>query len=124
MQLSFLKDEKCKSVCQRVYNADRKEDKDRLKFLKKGIANNYYHHWYVLVLYPGGKEHHLRSSSYMSCTGCINKEFQKFRNSDDSVLGKHEKHFGWWKHETNRNASQLKEYFTEIKMLSLVWYFV
>lgn len=45
--LSFLKDEKCKSVCQRVYNADRKEDKDRLKFLKKGIANNYYHHWIV-----------------------------------------------------------------------------
>lgn len=42
-----MKDEKCKSVCQRVYNADRKEDKDRLKFLKKGIANNYYHHWIV-----------------------------------------------------------------------------
>lgn len=72
-----MKDEKCKNVCQRVYNADRKEDKDRLKFLKKGIANNYYHHWYVLVLYPGGKEHHLRSSSYMSCTGCINQRISK-----------------------------------------------
>ena len=44
---TFKKAEKCKVVCSKSYDPAKKEDKDRLDFLRKGVLLNYQHHWIV-----------------------------------------------------------------------------
>lgn len=41
----FNKGNKCIKVCKKSYDTAKKEDKEKLEFLKKGIAQNYQHHW-------------------------------------------------------------------------------
>jgi len=43
----FNKEETCKVVCNREYTKGDSSAKDKLAFLKKGIAMNYQHHWIV-----------------------------------------------------------------------------
>ena len=46
MQITFMKDMKCQDVCTKTYTKD-KNDQARLDFLRKGIQQNYQHHWLV-----------------------------------------------------------------------------
>ena len=41
-----MKDMKCQDVCTKTYTKD-KNDQARLDFLRKGIQQNYQHHWSV-----------------------------------------------------------------------------
>lgn len=45
--ISFLKDESCKSVCTKTYDLSRDEDIKSVDRLRKGIYENYQHHWIV-----------------------------------------------------------------------------
>ena len=49
VQLKFNKNVKCQEVCEKKYTKSDKEAAEKLKFLKKGIELNYFHHWYVHV---------------------------------------------------------------------------
>ncbi|EMP29758.1 Transmembrane 9 superfamily member 2, partial [Chelonia mydas] len=46
-KFTFKKEEKCKSVCTKVYDPKKSEDKQKLDFLKKSMLLNYQHHWIV-----------------------------------------------------------------------------
>ena len=47
--MTFKQNEFCKSLCDaKVYKKGDKTSAQRLNFLKKGILQNYQHHWYVL----------------------------------------------------------------------------
>ena len=51
LQMTFKQNEFCKSLCDaKVYKKGDKTSAQRLNFLKKGILQNYQHHWYVLNL--------------------------------------------------------------------------
>lgn len=43
----FGEDKSCVLVCNKKYNLDQKKDEEKVKFLKKGISQNYQHHWIV-----------------------------------------------------------------------------
>ena len=50
--MTFKQNEFCKSLCDaKVYKKGDKTSAQRLNFLKKGILQNYQHHWYVLYLF-------------------------------------------------------------------------
>ena len=44
-QITFKKDEKCKTLCSKTYKPGTPEDMKKLEFLKNGIALNYQNHW-------------------------------------------------------------------------------
>ena len=46
-KFEFGKDQSCVKVCEKKYTKGKKEDIERLTFLKKGISQNYQHHWIV-----------------------------------------------------------------------------
>ncbi|KAJ8281648.1 hypothetical protein COCON_G00041670 [Conger conger] len=46
-KFSFMKPNKCQKVCAKSYDTSRKDDQEKLDFLKNGIQLNYQHHWIV-----------------------------------------------------------------------------
>jgi len=44
---TFKQDVKCQTVCKKTYDPSKKEDKERVDFLKKGMFLNYQQHWIV-----------------------------------------------------------------------------
>ena len=49
-QINFMEDMVCENLCQKEYKKNDKESKKKLDFLKKGILQNYQHHWWVQYL--------------------------------------------------------------------------
>lgn len=47
LQIEFLKDETCKTVCSKSYDPKKTADSALLKELKRAMNLNYYHHWIV-----------------------------------------------------------------------------
>lgn len=45
--ISFLKNETCKLLCHKSYDLSRDEDIERVNILRKGVYENYQHHWIV-----------------------------------------------------------------------------
>jgi len=46
-KFNFKEDKTCVKVCEKSYDATKPEDMKRLEFIKKGISENYQHHWIV-----------------------------------------------------------------------------
>ncbi|UYV80929.1 TM9SF2 [Cordylochernes scorpioides] len=46
-QISFLKQENCKLLCEKNYTVGNPKDAEKLSTLKKGMLTNYQHHWIV-----------------------------------------------------------------------------
>ncbi|XP_013788711.1 transmembrane 9 superfamily member 2-like [Limulus polyphemus] len=46
-KLNFLKNQKCTNLCQKIYKMKNKQDMKNLNMLKKGMMQNYQHHWIV-----------------------------------------------------------------------------
>uniref|UniRef100_A0A915I5Y7 Transmembrane 9 superfamily member n=1 Tax=Romanomermis culicivorax TaxID=13658 RepID=A0A915I5Y7_ROMCU len=51
-EISFLKEEPCKSLCKKTYSMNNKDDQFKLTQLAKGMMLNYYHHWYAFLNLP------------------------------------------------------------------------
>jgi hypothetical protein len=47
LQIDFMQEKPCASLCTKSYKADEKNDKEKLLLLKKGMSLNYQHHWIV-----------------------------------------------------------------------------
>lgn len=45
-----MEEKTCVPVCKRSYKKGDADSLKKLEFLKKGISENYQHHWYVNVL--------------------------------------------------------------------------
>lgn len=45
--ISFLKNESCKTICTKTYDLNKDEDIEKVDRLRKGIFENYQHHWIV-----------------------------------------------------------------------------
>ena len=48
-QFNFPKEEKCVKTCTKTYTEGDAESTKKLEFLKKGISENYQHHWYIIL---------------------------------------------------------------------------
>jgi transmembrane 9 superfamily protein 2/4 len=46
-EINFKEDSLCKDLCKKSYKKDNKDDKSKLDFLKKGVIQNYQHHWII-----------------------------------------------------------------------------
>lgn len=46
-EISFLKNQSCKSLCHKSYDLSKDEDISKLDRLRKGVFENYQHHWIV-----------------------------------------------------------------------------
>ncbi|XP_006528071.1 uncharacterized protein LOC245423 isoform X1 [Mus musculus] len=92
-KFSFNKDETCRKVCVKSYAPDNEDDMNKLAFLKKGIKQDYRHHWIVdntgiIWCYDTeNEEHHCMSGFPIGCFNApsdqvkgsclINPEFNK-----------------------------------------------
>lgn len=45
--ITFMKQVECATACTKTYDLKKKEDKEKLDFLKKGVRLNYNHHWII-----------------------------------------------------------------------------
>lgn len=44
-KIKFLQEQKCTPVCTKTYVGGKKEDDEKLTFLKRGMSLYYQHHW-------------------------------------------------------------------------------
>lgn len=91
--ISFLKDESCKQLCHKSYDLGKDEDIEKVNKLRKGIYENYQHHWIV---------------DNMPITWCYPTEDEQQYCSIGFPMGCHVNERG-----TGEHACQMNSYFNQ-----------